>query len=569
MDLLKAQLERLQQQLSGLSASQKMLAACLVAIMAMTMIWWGRYAGQVEMVPLLDQSFSSDDIAQITSYLDSRGVHYTTTADRIMVPADEKFTLLGGLGYDHKLPNRTNTGFDEIVKQMTPWDPADKTDRLWEEAKQRSLEDVIDEFPGVAEASVIIDPHDERSFDGHDVMPTAMVNITTRSLEDSGHSIQQIATAAAAVVAGAEAGLSRSRVTVVIDGATIPIPDKDSDDTLPDGDSIIQAIRANEEMYRDKIKEQLAFIPGLFVSVRVNLNTKKVDTQEVTYNPKTSAHLSVTEDEKESDTTGGGGGGGEPGAVSNLTSNGALSVGSAAPSASSNTETESKTTYENMAGQVTQHTIQLPGEAPPVSASVRVPRAYFIGIYKDTHDGADPDPTQLDAQIKDELDRIRQDVKSCTGITSDDAITVNWYSVAGTLVTAPGAAPAASHSSALMGLVTAHAKDVGVVGLAMASLFMVMMMVRKAPATAGARMVSSGGGGGQTPMQQEEEQVTQRLRSESGIAGEVGEGNKTLDGMELDDAAVKAHQVVEQVSDMVSEDPEAAATLIKRWMNRT
>jgi flagellar biosynthesis/type III secretory pathway M-ring protein FliF/YscJ len=564
MDLLKAQLERLQQQLSGLTSSQKMLAFCLVAIMAMTMIWWGRYAGQVEMEPLLNQSFSPEDIAQITGYLDGKGVRYTTTADRIMVPADEKFTLLAGLGYEHKLPQRTNAGFDEIVKQMTPWDPEDKTDRLWEEAKQRFLEAVLDKFPGVEEASVMIDPRDERRFDGHDVTPSAMVYITTQGSEDAPLNVRKIANSAAAVVAGAEAGLTRGRVTVVVDGATIPIADKDGEDTMPDGDSIVQAIRANEDMYRDKIMQQLGFINGLFVSVRVNLNTKKVETQETTFDPKTSAHLALSEEEKDNETTGGGGGG-EPGAVGNVTTNGALSVGSPGASASNNTETETKTMYENAMGKRTQTTVQVPGEAPPVSASVRVPRAYFISVYKDTHGGTDPDPTQLDAQIKDELDRIRQDVKSCTGIATDDAVTVNWYSQAGALM-APGATATVSHASPIMSLLNAHAKDAGVVGLAVASLFMVMMMVRKAPGAAGVRMV----GASQAPLQEENgQQFTQRLQGESGIAGEVGEGGKTLDGMELDDAAVKAHQVVEQVSNMVSEDPEAAATLIKRWMNRT
>ena len=52
MDLLKKQLEKIQQQLAGLSASQKMLTASLVAIMVMTFVWWGRYASTSEMEPV-------------------------------------------------------------------------------------------------------------------------------------------------------------------------------------------------------------------------------------------------------------------------------------------------------------------------------------------------------------------------------------------------------------------------------------------------------------------------------------------------------------------------------------
>ena len=64
MDLLKSQLDRIQRQLAGLTASQKMLTAALVAIMVMTLIWWGRYAGEAEMEPVLDQAFSQDDIGR-------------------------------------------------------------------------------------------------------------------------------------------------------------------------------------------------------------------------------------------------------------------------------------------------------------------------------------------------------------------------------------------------------------------------------------------------------------------------------------------------------------------------
>ena len=53
------------------------------------------------------------------------------------------------------------------------------------------------------------------------------------------------------------------------------------------------------------------------------------------------------------------------------------------------------------------------------------------------------------------------------------------------------------------------------------------------------------------------------------IAGEVSEGGQTLDGMELDEDAVKAQQMVQQVSTMVKENPDGAANMVKRWLNRS
>ena len=39
--------------------------------------------------------------------------------------------------------------------------------------------------------------------------------------------------------------------------------------------------------------------------------------------------------------------------------------------------------------------------------------------------------------------------------------------------------------------------------------------------------------------------------------------------LELDDDAVRTEQVREQVSTLVTENPDAAAALVKRWLNRS
>jgi len=47
------------------------------------------------------------------------------------------------------------------------------------------------------------------------------------------------------------------------------------------------------------------------------------------------------------------------------------------------------------------------------------------------------------------------------------------------------------------------------------------------------------------------------------------EGDPLLDGMELDEESAKAQQMLNQVSALVEENPDAAANLVKRWMNRS
>jgi flagellar biosynthesis/type III secretory pathway M-ring protein FliF/YscJ len=41
-----------------------------------------------------------------------------------------------------------------------------------------------------------------------------------------------------------------------------------------------------------------------------------------------------------------------------------------------------------------------------------------------------------------------------------------------------------------------------------------------------------------------------------------------LSGMELDEDAVQTQQMLDQVSTMVKDNPEAAASLVKRWLHQ-
>ena len=105
-----------------------------------------------------------------------------------------------------------------------------------------------------------------------------------------------------------------------------------------------------------------------------------------------------------------------------------------------------------------------------------------------------------------------------------------------------------------------HMKEIVLGVLTLVSLFMVTMVVRKggAPAPAAPAAAAAAPANGPTPV----------LEAGSELAGEVGSGGTTLDGMELDEDAIRTQQMLEQVSSLVKENPDSAATLVKRWLNR-
>ncbi len=547
MDFIKNQLTRIGQHLSGLSASQRMLTGCLVAIMVMTVVWWSRYAAEPEMEPVLNQSLSADDIAQITANLDAKQIPHSVVGDKVMVPADRKIEVLAELGYSHSLPHDTKTGFDNMIKQIGLFDSPDKQAAMFLEAKQQTLQMIIGRFPGVAGAVVVVDPTSERSLSGTTIQPTATVYITTRG--DSKSANKRLAEAAADVVCGAEAGLERSHVTVVMDGVNFPMTDR-NDDSMIGGDTVVELRGQHERYYRDKILEQFRYITGLMVSVTVKTETSKVVKVIHTVNPKEVVSTPIHTDER-SEESNSPGAGGEPGAAPNT---GISLTPSAGGGGGANTTlTDSKTDFSTDNSHTDETMNQGPGDATVLAASVRVPRSYFIAALRNQNSGKDPDDTTVKAFIEVELPQIRQAVKACTGLTTDDAVAVGTYS--DPIPTLSATMPQVS-SGNVGSTLAAHTKEIGVGFLAAISLFMVSMMVRKgAPMPVVATFTAPS--------------EPTRLTPDDDLAGEAGDGSAVLDGVELDDDTIKTQQMLQQVQQMVTENPDSAANLVKRWLNRT
>jgi flagellar biosynthesis/type III secretory pathway M-ring protein FliF/YscJ len=116
MDLLKSQFDRIQQQVSGLTASQKMLAACLVAIMVMTLVWWGRVAGTSEMEPVVGTPLTPDNVSQIKAKLTASAIPHQVAGDKVLVPAARKLEALAELAVAGALPENADVGLDAIIR---------------------------------------------------------------------------------------------------------------------------------------------------------------------------------------------------------------------------------------------------------------------------------------------------------------------------------------------------------------------------------------------------------------------------------------------------------------------
>jgi flagellar biosynthesis/type III secretory pathway M-ring protein FliF/YscJ len=257
----------------------------------------------------------------------------------------------------------------------------------------------------------------------------------------------------------------------------------------------------------------------------------------------------------------------EPGVSPNAgTNSGAsLDTGGAAAAASPNTSNmeDSKTSNAVFPGQTITKVDTPAGKETVQSATIQVPLSYFVGSYKIRHPkSGDPSDADLAAYNTAQLVSIRASVKNIIGLKSEADLSVDTYADVH-----PDLALAAAPSvpTATLTTVTGHAREIGVAVLAVISLLMMATMVRKS-APAPLVIPSSVGGASAAAVARGEE--INSLGSGESVAGEVGAGNSALDGMEMDEDAVRTQQMLDQVSTMVKENPDGAASLVKRWLSR-
>jgi flagellar biosynthesis/type III secretory pathway M-ring protein FliF/YscJ len=90
--------------------------------------------------------------------------------------------------------------------------------------------------------------------------------------------------------------------------------------------------------------------------------------------------------------------------------------------------------------------------------------------------------------------------------------------------------------------------------LAVVALGMMIMMVRKS-----SRPI-------ELPTPEELVGIPPALHADSDLVGEADESDAPMPGIELGDDEIKRAKLLEQVAEMVKQNPETAASLLSRWI---
>jgi flagellar biosynthesis/type III secretory pathway M-ring protein FliF/YscJ len=227
-------------------------------------------------------------------------------------------------------------------------------------------------------------------------------------------------------------------------------------------------------------------------------------------------------------------------------------------------------TKESVARFDETHTVRTspPGtEIKDMTASISLPRSYFVALYRRAQGDANVDPKDelLLPTVTEHLKRAKEIAKGAITAKTDDQIRVDWFD--DTILPRLGGDGGKVATAGALGSITQYAKQ-GILGaVALGALAMMLMMVRRAvPATsAGAEADPSvffGGGSGKKKGE------PGQIDAGEDVYGEAGTGEAVLTGIELDDDTLQSRKMVDEVSIMIKENPENAAALVKRWVSK-
>lgn len=547
MDMIKQQLQRIQDQLGALSGTQRMLVFSLVTVMVLTVLLWSRYAATPDVVPLLNQAVQDQDLVQIQNALQGRGMNVRSSNGNLMVSPDDRLRALAIIAPMNLLPSNSTNLMDQYLNGGNPFESQNKNDKRYQLYLAQQLRNMILMMDGVREASVTIDPSNQFRF-GAAITPTASVFVKTTSPEIASSAFVE---GIANLVTGSVAGLKKTDVRMVINNRS-----RNLDSPLGAagfGTDLLERQAQWEDFNVKKIRDYLSHIDGLQValSVRINLETKQRRTHSIDDVKSKEAEINAKTSESGNSSPPPA----DPGVAANT---GTLLTVPGAGGNNSTTE-DTVTKMENFASTTDESATIPAGEPSVVAATVAIPRSYFVNSIKGRDPSAkEPDQNAVDAQIAAERATLQEAVKNALGMADAQSVLVTSYVDTSAAIPPPDSAGGGAGGIFTLAL-GGNMKEVLIGALALVSLFMLMMIVRKA-----------------TPAPLRVPEQVKKSRPDVGevdgnepLIGIAASGNPTLEAMELGPEDMESQQVVDQVNSMVKEDPDAASQLIKRWLNRS
>jgi flagellar M-ring protein FliF len=553
MDFLNQAFAQATNLFRSMSVGARIVAALLLAVIVVSLTYlFNHRLAAPDSYLMGGEPIASDEINAITGALGEAGLkNFTVDGNRIRVPRGEEATYMAALLDGGVLPGSYGSYLEKALSDGGWLVSKAKQKELNKVAKQMELQRVIREMKGVRKALVLHDVQEEKGLLRNQNF-SASVSVGTLAGQPLDE--KKVMTIRH-LVAAAFAGMPPESVTVTdLDtGFTYPST-KAGQPSVGMQHAYTQTKVAHEQLWTDKIRNALNYIPGVIVACNVDLNTQiEHEEQKTQYDPKTIP-IDVAEETKTSTAQGP-----QPSGAPGLGSQGALpNQPAVARGTNGGSKTDEELSRSNVRSlpQGSQQHIKVAGLTPNrVTASIHVPSSFIEKVWElrnKATPGKVPNKSDLKLIEEEETLKIQLSVAQLIPLPDEAAadpvkqVRVTVYDkLPGEDIPEPGIS---DHALSWLG---SHWSTLGTGLLGLVSLVMLRSMVRAAPAAEPLPVINAAAAA--AAAQEEAEAVS----NEPKIPAAARLRRRDKSGPSLR----------EELVEVVREDPDAAANVLRSWIN--
>ena len=547
MDFLNKAMAQLADLFRSMTVGARITTGLLLTVVVVSLVYLLRFHTSGPDLYLMEgEVFTPAELGNMEMAFSSAGLaSYQRDRNRIRIPRGEQAKYMAALAEKSALPGNSYRYLEAAINGQGSWsDTAQQRQHRFEVALCRTLSEDMRTIKGVENAQVFFSSQGTGGLN-KDVLKTAVVKV---KMQGALFLDQEKAATIRDMLTGAFSGLKPEAVKVIDAnrGVTVYTDPEGGSGSLYDD---VRKARQIEDRYAAMISNRLGNITGALVAVSVQLEPKRSERSRVV---KPEAKPVVVESTEKTRTRT------HEGTVPAGRAGSAANVGAAlSPSTGKGAkedEDESTSHVVNQVGMQETLTDNLGLPLKSVRASVGIPTSWFEKVWRrqnPTPAGEEPktpQPADLEAIRTKEIATVRKAVEPLIplpeGVTdASKLVDVQEYA---DIPEAP--LPEPSVQERAMTWLGRHWSTLGLGFLALVSLVMLRSTVRAVPASEpraphGAPM--AGGAGQETEGPRRDEAPAQRrLRRLTGTG-------KTLR---------------DELSDLVAEDPDAAANILRTWI---
>lgn len=556
MDFLNKFFEQVQAALKPMSTSAKITTALLLAVVVIGVVFLfqNEQLGGNEYL-LGAHVFSQEELAAaVAAFAEAQLNDYSIENYRIRVPRSKRYQYIAAMSQSNAMPETAA----ELWTQMFNGGLLESREvRQWRNQyrKKRELERILANMSGVKQASVEFDVEASTTLMGQP-KKSALVAVTPSAPRAIDASLIKSVREAAAM------SLNMTPEEVgVLDMFANRTYRGDKTGAFAGGDDDYTAYKSiRENQLTKKLYDQLSFIPGPKINVQIELQPEvRHQIESVKFNDKPTALRSstVTEEETSSNKPTGG----RPGTAPNNDPAGfANSAASVAATTSETIRNVSREDQQSIVGQERTMREVLPFSPKDVTVSISIPLSYINKIWTTENPPAEgeepvaPDPAQLQ-QVQDTVtSNVEEIVNNLlprveAGADPFPRVVVKFHH---DLPVEPLEGPA--QTAVIMEWLQDNMTTLGMAVFGIVGLVFLRGMIKSAQDSSGSSFADSalgeaGVGGGHSPSGDADDE-------DSELANSLRERFRSKSGPNLR----------EELTDMVREDPDAAATVLSAWI---